>query len=67
MRKIRNNRIHTHDPAVLFARGVEQLVDDHLYHPGRDDGPELKKLRREAKQLRPNRGFFSLLLRPFSI
>jgi hypothetical protein len=44
MRKIRNQHIHSANPGLLFARGVEQLVSDRCYRPSRGDG---KNARRE--------------------
>lgn len=67
MRKIRNQRIQSADPALLFARGIEQLVDDQLHHPGRNDRSELEKLQRQTKQPRAGSVLFHLILRPFSI
>ena len=37
MRKVRNSQIQSANPGLLFARGVEQLVNDQLYNPSRGE------------------------------
>ena len=65
MRRVRNQRIQSADPALLFARGVEQLVSDHLHHPARHDEQELRAKQRVAIKQEPRGNLFNVLLRQF--
>ena len=49
MRKVKNN-IHTHNPAVMFAQGLESLISDPLYSPSKYDEHELDDMRRTANK-----------------
>ena len=67
MRKIRNPQIQSANPGLLFARGVEQLVSDELYHPAASDA---KNRRREAPAAKTTwaarkGNFFSAFLRQY--
>lgn len=67
MRKVRNPQIHTTNPGLLFARGVEQLVSDGLYRPARKDAQDTRReppsTERETAAVKGN--FFSVFLRQF--
>jgi hypothetical protein len=67
MRKIRNSRIQTSNPGLLFARGVEQLINDQLYNPScADRGPARRKSGLPGKESRsPGGNLFSEFLRQF--
>jgi c-di-GMP-binding flagellar brake protein YcgR len=66
MRRVRNQRIHTTNPSLLFARGVESLVSEHLQRPCYRDQDEAEEKRADARQKsRPN--LFNLLMRQFAI
>ncbi len=65
MRKIRNQRIQSADPALLFARGVEQLVGDQLHRPGRHDKQSLREKQRTALKQEPRGRLFNVLLKQF--
>ena len=67
MRKIRNPQNHAADPSLMFARGVEQLVRDNLYHPARKDARELQDLRQKALRQEPRGNLFNILLRQFTV
>jgi len=66
MRRIRNQRIHTSNPSLLFAHGVESLVSEHMNQPryAEDD----KKAAKQVATLKsePQGNFFTLLMRQFA-
>ena len=66
MRKIRNQRIQTSNPSVLFARGVESLVSEHLQRPRYSNEDELQEKRRVAFKQDPRGNLFTLLMRQFA-
>jgi hypothetical protein len=66
MRKIRNPQLHSANPGLLFARGVEQLVSDQLYRPSRNDARELQAESRKALPQESRGNIFNLLMRQFS-
>jgi len=67
MRKIRNPQIHSANPGLLFARGVEQLVEDQLYSPSRGDTRSAPRKPTVAgnESKSPASNFFSQFLRQF--
>ena len=67
MRKVRNHDLHGINPGLAFARGVEQLVEDKLYKPSRDDTLSQRRERPSAAtETRATSGsFFSVFLHRF--
>lgn len=67
MRKIRNRQIHTANPGLLFARGVEQLISDRYYRPSIGDRQQVRRERPSAEKEAKHSGgnFFSVFLRQF--
>jgi len=65
MRKVKNN-IHTHNPAVMFAQGLESLISDPLYSPSKYDEHELDDMRRTANKQGSHGNLFNVLLRQFA-
>jgi hypothetical protein len=65
MRKVKNN-IHTNNPALMFAQGLESLVSDPLYSPSKHDEQELGQLRRTANKQDSSGNLFNVLLRQFA-
>ena len=63
MRKVRNQ---TSNPSLLFARGVESLVADHMERPRyvEEDRTALKQAAVAKHETRGN--FFTLLMRQFA-
>ena len=66
MRKVRNQRIQTSNPSLLFAYGIESLVSEHLEHPR-----YINADKQHAKQVavaiaQPRGNFFALLMRQFA-
>ena len=66
MRKVRNQRIQTSNPSVLFARGVESLVSEHIERPRYRDYDEAEEKQRIAVKQEPRGNLFSLLMRQFA-
>jgi len=64
MRRVRNQSIHSANPALLFARGVESIVSEHLDNPRRY--VEKTDKQRTAIKPEPRGNFFSLLMRQFA-
>ena len=62
MRKVRTSGFSSNNPALMFARGVEQIVSDHMAkHPLYDDQELLARQRSPGKQA--NKGnLFSVLI-----
>jgi hypothetical protein len=66
MRRVRNQNTHANNPALMFARGVESMVGDHLYHPGKNDEQEMREQQRLAHKMESRGNLFSVLLRQFA-
>lgn len=66
MRKIRNQRIQTGNPSLLFARGVESLVSEHLERPRFRDEDVAEEKRRASVKQEPRANRFTLLMRQFA-
>ena len=65
MRKVKNN-ISMNHPAVLFARGVESLISDPLYHPSEHDSHDGASNRRRAGRQQDRGNLFNALMRQFA-
>jgi hypothetical protein len=66
MRRVRNQRIQTSNPSLLFARGVESLVSEHLQHPRYRDEDAHQEKKRVAIKQEPRGNFLNLLMRQFA-
>lgn len=66
MRKVRNQRIQTGNPSVLFARGVESFVSEHLQRPRFQELDETQQQQRVAVRQEPRGNLFSMLMRQFA-
>jgi hypothetical protein len=66
MRRIRNQRIHTSNPSLLFARGIESLVSDQLQRQGYREADEQHAKQAAGVKPQPRGNFFSLLMRQFA-
>ncbi|MGB5329831.1 MAG: hypothetical protein WBO58_16560 [Gammaproteobacteria bacterium] len=66
MRRIRNQQVHSNNPGLMFAQGVEIIVRDQLDHPGKYAAKQTGEKQRVAKQQEPRGNFFSLLMRQFA-
>lgn len=62
MRKVRNTGFSNNNPALMFARGVEQIVSDHMAkHPQYDD-QALPASQRSPEKQQNNGSLFSILI-----
>jgi hypothetical protein len=63
MRKVRNQ---TSNPSLLFARGLESLVSEHMEHPryAEDDNKSAKQA--AVAKAEPTGNFLTLLMRQFA-
>ena len=66
MRKVSNQRTQTSNPSLLFARGVESLVSDHVNHPRFAEHDLEQERKRETLRAEPRGNLFSLLMRQFA-
>jgi hypothetical protein len=66
MRRVRNQQVQSNNPALMFARGVESIVSDHMNHPHNLAQPPVSKQQRTATQQDSSGNFFSLLMRQFA-
>ncbi|MCP4877097.1 MAG: hypothetical protein GY896_16695 [Gammaproteobacteria bacterium] len=66
MRRVRNQQIHTNNPALMFAQGVESIVSDHLQHPRKYEVQQTSAKQRVAKEQESHGNFFNLLMRQFA-
>ena len=65
MRKVRNHGIHSGNPGLMFAQGIESMVRDHVTNPRHQD--ELQEKRKSVVIKPQTRGnFFGLLMRQFA-
>jgi len=65
MRKVKNN-IHTNNPAVMFAQGLESLISDPMFSPSRYDVNEIQDIRRAIVKPDSRGNLFNVLLRQFA-
>jgi len=65
MRRIRNPGIHTSNPSLLFARGVESILSDQRQRRRHHDDVEAS-ISEPVANLEPRGHFLSLLMRQFA-
>jgi len=65
MRRVRNQRIQSSNPSLLFARGVESLASEHLERPRFVDHDK-KAAKQVAARTEPRGNFLTLLMRQFA-
>ena len=66
MRKVRNHKVSTNNPALMFAQGIESIISDPLINPSQTDDLEMADLRRRANKQDSRGNLFSSLLRQFA-
>ncbi len=66
MRRIRNQRIQTSNPSLLFARGIESLVGDQLQRQSYRQADEQHARQAARVKPEPRGNFFTLLMRQFA-
>jgi hypothetical protein len=64
MRRIRNQSIHTSNPSLLFARGVESIVSEHMQRRGNEEHMPVSKP--AVVKPEPRGNFLNLLMRQFA-
>ena len=47
----------------MFAVGIEQIINDKLFHPSQFDDQELRKLQSSANKQAPRENLFKVLFR----
>ena len=63
MRRIRNHKTTSNNPALTFAAGVEQIISDKLTHPSPYNDQELRNLQNIANKQAPYENHFKILFR----
>ena len=66
MRRIRNHKVTSNNPALMFAAGVEQIISDTLFHPSQYDDQELRNSQNIANKQAPPENPFKILFRQFT-
>ncbi len=66
MRKVRKHITSIEDPAVMFARGVVNLITDPLCNPSKHDHDEINRMQRAAQRPESRGNLFNSLLRQFA-
>jgi len=66
MRRVKSHRVNSSTPALMFAQGVESMVSDHLYHPGRYDQQEIREKQRASNKQESRGNIFNVLMRQFA-
>ncbi len=62
MRKVRNSGFSSNNPALMFSRGVEQIVSDHMTKQPRCDDYELLAIERSPVKERNSVSLFGILI-----
>jgi len=66
MRRVRNQKVNSTNPGLMFAVGVEQIISEQLSHPSQYNDQELRNLQINPYKTAPRENLFKLLLRQFS-
>jgi hypothetical protein len=66
MRRIRNHKTTSNNPALIFAAGVEQIISDKLFHPSQYSDQELRNLQNIGNKQAPRDNPFKILFRQFT-
>ena len=66
MRKVRKHVTSIENPALMFARGIESLINDPLCNPSKHDHDEINRMRRASHQPEAGGNLFNALLRQFA-
>ncbi len=62
MRKVRTSGFSSNNPALMFARGVEQIVSDHMSRQTKYDDQELLAMQRSPGKQANKGNLFSVLI-----
>jgi len=66
MRRVRNQRIHTSNPSLLFARGVESIISEQLQRQRHQHDEAESVTRPVVAKPEPRGNFLNLLMRQFA-
>ena len=66
MRRVRNHKVNTANPALMFAQGIESIIRDPLVSPSQTDNLEMTTLRRRAGKKDSSGNLFNSVLRQFA-
>jgi hypothetical protein len=66
MRRIRNHKATSNNPGLMFAAGIEQIINDTLFHPSHYDDQELRNLQNIGNKQAPRENPFKFLFRQFT-
>jgi hypothetical protein len=66
MRRIRNHKVTSNNPGLMFAAGIEQIISDKLSHPSQYSDQELCNLQSTANRQAPRENPFKILFRQFT-
>jgi hypothetical protein len=64
MRRVRNQRIHSSNPSLMFAQGVESIVSEHMQHRRNEEQMPVSKP--AVVKPEPRGNFLHLLMRQFA-
>ncbi len=64
MRRVRNQRIHSSNPSLMFAQGVESIVSEQLKRRVNEDHMPVSKP--AVVKSEPRGNFLNLLMRQFA-
>jgi hypothetical protein len=62
MRKVRTSGISNSSPALMFSRGVEQIVSDHIVQRPKFDDQELRAMQRSPSKHANNGSLLGFLV-----
>ncbi len=66
MRSIRNHKATSNNPGLMFAAGIEQIINDKLFHPSQYGDQELCNLQNIANKQALRENPFKFLFRQFA-
>ena len=61
MRKVKSSGLSSNNPALMFSRGVEQIISDHMSQQPKFDDQELLAMQRSSKKQADKGSLFSIL------
>jgi len=66
MRRVRNQKIRSSNPGLMFAAGIEQIISDHRSHQSSYEQQESVESKPVVARRESRGNLFSVLLRQFS-
>ena len=62
MRKVKSSGLSNNNQALMFCRGVEQIISDHMSRQSKFDDQELLAMQRSPKKQADKGSLFSILV-----